>query len=164
MKHWRMTRLRPELPHETYEEVATLALDFEENRIRVEELVRDPDHSGAVDDNSIEEARIALTMEGEGRLTDVIRDPRAACGDLIESDGAGQEWDVYSPIGERFDKRQVEGELWGKLMMQRQDDRMMKVIVNCAYLSQEQVGEIEKIVEINGWGGLVVYGTSQSRR
>jgi hypothetical protein len=161
MKHWRMTRGRPELPPEKYEEVANLALEFAETRIRVEELARDPDHRGAVTPNSILEARIALVMEREGRLREVIRDPRTGCGDLIERDGAGQEWDVYSPIGESFHQEKVAGELSDKLDNQRQDERMMKVIVNCAFLSREQVGEIEKIVEMKGWRGLVAYGTSQ---
>jgi hypothetical protein len=164
MKHWRMTRPRPELPPEQYEEVANLALEFGENRIRVEELVRDPDHGGAIKANSIDEARIALALEREGRLREVIRDPRVGCGDLIERDGAGQEWDVYSPRGAEFDQEQVKEELRDKLEKQRQDDRMMKVIVNSAYLSREQLGEVEKIVEGAGWRDLVRYGSSQSRR
>jgi hypothetical protein len=164
MKHWRLARPRPELALQLYQEVVNVSLEFGEDRIRVEELARDPDHGGTVGPSSIDEARIALAMEREGRLREVIRDPRAGCGELVEMHGAGQEWDVYSPRGDRFDQEQVEEELWGKLMNQRQGDRMIKVIVNYAYLSREQVGEIERIVGIAGWGELVRYGTSRSTR
>ena len=160
IKHWRLTRPRPELPSSDQDEVVSIAMDYGEAPARVEELARDPDHSGAATPNSFVEARIALAMEREGKLRDVVRDPRRDCGDLIEDDGAGQEWDVVSFRGARFQAGQVLRKMQDKLERQRKDDRMMKVIVNTAYLSAGQVAEVKEIVAGHGWSTVVTYGSS----
>ena len=163
IKHWRMMRPRPELTSSARKDVASIAIELGEDPARVEELVRDPDHGGAVGRNSLDEARIALTMERKGRLREVVRDPRPGCGDLIEQDGAGQEWDVVSFRGNHFKNANVLRTLQEKLEDQRMDDRRLKVIVNTEYLSADQVAKIKEIVAGHGWSSVVIYGTSSQQ-
>jgi hypothetical protein len=161
IKHWRQARPRAELPDWMLDETASIAIEFREDPGRVEELARDPDHGGGVRDHSLDEARIALAMERQGKLRDVVRDPRPGCGDLIEDDGAGQEWDVVSFPEEYFNKADAEITLHGKLERQVKDERMVKVIVNTAYLSPARLLEVERIVGERRWGDSVIYGSSE---
>ena len=160
IKHWRLARPRAELPDWMLDETESIAMEFREDPGRVEELARDPDHGGGVRDHSLDEARIALAMERQGKLRHVVRDPRPGCGDLIEDDGAGQEWDVVSFPEEYFNGADAEITLHGKLERQVKDERMVKVIVNTAYLSPARLREVEQIVEERRWWDNVIYGSS----
>ncbi|HEX4212685.1 MAG TPA: hypothetical protein VIA06_05080 [Candidatus Dormibacteraeota bacterium] len=161
IKHWRLTLPRPRLAPVSWAAILDIARSFAEDPVRVEELARDPDHGGQVTINSLEETVIALRLERDGRLRHVVRDPRTGCGDLIEQDGCGQEWDVVTFPGRYFDRRDAERTLRRKIEEQRQDEGMIEVIANTAYLSMGQIEQVSEIIDAGRWTRYVLFGSSQ---
>ena len=164
INHLREKRPRPDLPPDRRRDIEEIAFHLHEDHGRVEELARDPDHGGAVTDNSLDEADIGLRLERDGRLRNVVRDPRTGCGDLIEGAGVGRQWDVYTPPGDRFSPDDIEGELKRKIELQRQDEWMIRVIANTVHLSRDQVDVVREIVHAHGWDHLVMFAASRQRR
>jgi hypothetical protein len=160
MKALRLERPWPELTAGWWEHVMALALEFGQHPKRVEELARDPGRGGSVDENSLDEARIGLRLEREGRLRGLIRDPRPDVGDLIEEDGIGQEWDVVSFRGDYFDVADVQQTLRRKLEEQSPFSSAVYAIVNVKYLSFEQSLQVSEVVYDNGWQDLVLFSSS----
>jgi hypothetical protein len=145
---------KPPLPPDQEEEVARNARELEIDPARFEALARDPAKGGEIDENSIEEARLAVRLERTGRLADVVRSP-APEADLIEDGGAGQTWDVKSFRSDTFDL--------GKAMTSTADELRdgNNVIVNTAHLDPGQVADIQRDVEAQGWSDRVIIATSE---
>jgi hypothetical protein len=160
MKALRLERPWPELAGGWWDRVSGLALEFGQHPKRVEELARDPGRGGSVDENSLDEARIGLRLEMEGRLRRVIRDPRPDVGDLVEEDGIGQEWDVVSFRGEYFEVGDVEQTLRRKLEEQSPFSSAVKAIVNCRYLSFEQALRVSEVVYDHRWQHVTLFSSS----
>jgi hypothetical protein len=160
MKALRLERPWPRLAGGWWEHVMALSMEYGQHPKRVEELARDPGRGGSVDENSLDEARIGLRLEMEGRLLGVIRDPRPDVGDLIEEDGIGQEWDVVSFRGDYFDTTDVEHTLRRKLEEQSPYSSAVKAIVNCRYLSFDQALQVNEVIHDNRWQDFVLFSSS----
>lgn len=74
----------------------------------------------------------------------------------------GQEWDVFGPRGgEEFEVDDVASALGKKLLGQRQDERMIKVIINTVWLSEDEQRQVRAVVEERGWTDSVLFGRSR---
>jgi hypothetical protein len=146
-----LTCLRPRLRADDEAELGRWALELGVDRPRLEVLARDPGIGWRADADSIEEARIALSLEREGRLVGVVRDPDPHGGDFIEDLGAGRVWDVKSFRGANFDLeaclRDVEEEL------AKGED----VIISQAHLSPGQTERLRLAVASRAWSERVIF-------
>nr|WP_242982180.1 MULTISPECIES: hypothetical protein [unclassified Clostridium] len=63
----------------------------------IQSLAKDPDHAGSnriVDiEKGMHEAEVGLDLEGNGKLSDIVRDPTGDA-EFIENGGNGSKWDV----------------------------------------------------------------------
>jgi hypothetical protein len=124
------------------------------DKARFESLARDPAIGWRIDESTIAEARIALRLEGKGQLHDVVRSPDPAV-DLIEDGGAGQSWDVKSYRADGFDLTRTLAAINDELQAGH------RVIINTAHLSRAQVIQLEKFVDLQPWGGRILFATSE---
>lgn len=135
--------------------------EFEQQRF--DDLSRDPDHNGQINDKSREEARAALRLERRGLLRRVVRAPRNGA-DYVEDGGRGPTWDVKSfddrHTGKRgdYDLRETIDSLEKTLDRDRDN-----VIINTAHLNSQHMAEIEQAVNAHPeWTGRVLYQDAAS--
>jgi WXG100 family type VII secretion target len=145
---------RPPLRPEDEERIRRNAEDLNVDPARFESLARDPANGGRVDQNSIEEARLAIRLERSGQLTDVVRSPDPQV-DLVEDGGAGQSWDVKSFRRDNFDSGTTIKTIGQEI------DAGHHVIINTAHLEPAQVAEIQRLVGARGWSGQVIFASSE---
>jgi uncharacterized protein YukE len=144
---------KPELDEETKAKVRRAAEDLGVDPQYMESLARDPAKGWIVTDNTIEEARLAVRLEQEGRLQEPVRDPTGGA-EFIEDKGAGQGWDVKSFRRDNFNLTGSLDRVQGELELGQ------NVIVDTAHLAPDQVTELWRAILDRGWSGRVIFASS----
>jgi len=135
---------------------------------RFAELSKDPDHNGKVTKGSQDEARIAMDLHerGEGPFAGDYRRPDGpGQGDFIDSDGKAQDmkgahsdWppEVPEHVRERpFPNAYNEADF--RETVEGQFDRGRDVVVDTRNANQNDIDEMRRIVEEEGWGGRITW-------
>jgi hypothetical protein len=144
---------KPELDEETKAEIRRVADDLGVDPAYLESLARDPSKGWTANRSTIEEARVAVRLQQEGRLQDPVRDPSGGA-EFIEDKGAGQSWDVKSFRRDNFDLSASLVNV-GRELVGGND-----VILDTAHLSSEQITELQQAVNARGWAGRVIFAPS----
>lgn len=133
---------------------------------RFEQTTHDPDHSGKVNANSKDEARIGLDLMERGDFdANYHRPPAAAQGDFI--DGNGTHWDIKGvhsdwPPGvpdhvraTQFPNAYTEADF--RATITEQFGKGRNVIVDTRNADATAIADMVRIVNKEGWGGRIIW-------
>ncbi|MEU9000968.1 hypothetical protein AB0D15_02985, partial [Streptomyces sp. NPDC048551] len=163
-------------PAYTAEEKAAHWTHLEEVEVRhpesFDELKRDPDKNGGVNESSMDEARVGLDLAESGRLPDDIARPHAADHGEFYSETTGRYYDIkgvhsdYPPFNNIRNKNGPfkgaytparDGAKWEAKVSEQIVDRGRIVILDMRNADQVAIDDIRGIIERNGWENDVIW-------